>query len=67
MINIVVNGKNDKFEKKLSISAFLQKKEIKKESVVVVLNENVIKKEDFEKIVIKDGDRVEILRFVSGG
>ena len=67
MITIKLNGKDEIIENDMSIENLLLKKGIKKESVVVMINENIVKKENFEVIYIKDRDEVEILRFVSGG
>jgi len=67
MITIQVNGKKVIIEHDISLARFLSKKEIKKESVVVLVNEEIIKKNIFDTVLLKDNDKVEILRFVSGG
>lgn len=67
MIKIKLNGKDETIKTDTSIGKFLKDKGIKKESVVVIINENIIKKNDFETTYIKNEDEVEILRFVSGG
>ncbi len=67
MITIKLNGKEETLKNEIDILSFLKEKGIKKESVVVMINENIVKKENFEVIYIKDKDVVEILRFVSGG
>lgn len=67
MINITINSKEERLEKEMDVMTFLSKKGIKKDSVVVLINEDVIKKDDFERVMIKDGNKIEILRFVSGG
>jgi len=67
MIKIKLNGKDETIKTDTSIGKFLKDKGIKKESVVVMINENIIKKNDFETTYIKNEDEVEILRFVSGG
>ena len=67
MIKIKLNGKDETIKTDTSIRKFLKDKGIKKESVVVMINENIIKKDDFETTYIKNEDEVEILRFVSGG
>ena len=67
MITIKLNGKNEKIKNNTSIENFLKEKGLGKDSVVVMINENIIKKNNFESSYIKNGDEVEILRFVSGG
>ena len=67
MITIKLNGKIKTIKNGMNIEKFLQEKGIKKESVVVMINENIIKNNSFGTTVINDKDEVEILRFVSGG
>ena len=67
MITIKLNGKNETLEDKINVANFLEQKSIKQQSVVVMINEDIIKKDKFETTLIKNGDEVEILRFVSGG
>ncbi len=67
MITIKLNGKDKTLKREMDIETFLTLKGLKKESVVVMINENIIKKDRFETTYIKDKDEVEILRFVSGG
>lgn len=64
---IKLNGKDEKFEKKLTISELINIKKLDKNGVVVLLNDKVIKRDRFDEFIIKDKDRVEILRFVAGG
>ena len=64
---IKLNGKDEKFEKKLTISELINVKKLDKNGVVVLLNDKVIKRDRFDELIIKDKDRVEILRFVAGG
>ena len=67
MITIKLNGKNETLEDEINVANFLEQKSIKQQSVVVMINEDIIKKDKFETTLIKNGDKVEILRFVSGG
>ncbi len=67
MINIKLNGKDELIKNSMNIEKFLKEKGLKKESVVVMINENIIKKDNFKATYIKNKDEVEILRFVSGG
>ncbi len=52
----------------MGLSDFLKQNGIvDNKSVVVIINEKIIKKEDFDTIQIKENDEIEILRFVAGG
>ncbi len=66
-MKIKVNGKNEIIEENINLEQYLKNKNINKNSVVVMLNENIIKKHSFENTFIKENDSIEILRFVAGG
>jgi len=66
-MEIKVNGKNEIIEKNINLEKYLKNKNIDKNSVVVMLNESIIKKHSFENTFIKENDSIEILRFVAGG
>ncbi len=66
-MKIKVNGKNEIIEENINLEEYLKNKNIDKNSVVVMLNENIIKKHSFANTFIKENDSIEILRFVAGG
>ncbi len=66
-MNIKVNGKIEEIHDGLSIHDYLGEKNIAKDQVVLELNMNILKKEDLRMVKLKEGDRLEILRFVGGG
>ncbi len=49
------------------LDLFLKKNEYPFERIVVEHNGNIIKSAQWSSIVLKDGDRLEILAFVGGG
>jgi sulfur carrier protein len=63
---ITVNGAFDDAAG-LSIRAFLETRGYDGRRVAVGLNETVVPKSNYDDIVLKDGDCVEIVNFVSGG
>ncbi len=65
-MEIKLNGKSEKLTTK-SLIAFLKEKKLKLEGLVIILNDQVLKKEEFDKITLKENDALEILNFVSGG
>lgn len=66
-IKILVNGKERELENEISISEFLQKKNIRPEVITLELNEKIIKRDDYQNIFIKDSDTIEIVFFMGGG
>ncbi len=67
MLSIKINGKLEEIDESMSALELLRSKNIKKETVVFMLNDKIIKREELNKYKIKQNDEIEILRFVSGG
>ena len=67
-MEIKVNGKKETFDKKdISILDFIQLKGQDPEKVVVEYNKEIVDKQKWSEITLKDGDLLEILKFVGGG
>lgn len=64
---IIVNGKEETYSEPLTIFDLLKIKDVKPDGVVVELNRDIIDKNNFSGIQLKDKDVIEILRFVGGG
>lgn len=65
-MEIKVNGKVEKLTT-ASLMEFLKEKELKMEGLVVLLNEEILKKEELAGVTLKENDSLEVLNFVSGG
>ena len=50
-----------------TISEMLADMEISGQRVAVEINEEIVPKAKYDETVLKDGDRVEVVRFVGGG
>lgn len=66
-MRVVLNGKETEIGDGLTVAAFLESREIAAESVVVELNREIVPSESFDKVMLNDGDHLEVLRFVGGG
>ena len=66
-MRMIVNGEEKSFGKNLSVGLLVEEYKLKKEGVAVEVNQKIIKKADYEKCILKDGDKVEIVHFVGGG
>ena len=64
---IRINGKPESLVPGMSIETLLSARSLNPACVVVEVNRDIVKKERFDSVVLKDGDSVEILRFVGGG
>jgi DNA topoisomerase-1 len=66
-IAIQLNGERRQVREALSLAELLEALAIPKEKVVVELNLEVIPRERFGELRLKDDDQVEIVHFVGGG
>jgi sulfur carrier protein len=64
---VIINGKQEELTESISIGAFLARKKLDFDSVVVEHNRLIVDKADFHKFVMKENDTLEVLRFVGGG
>ena len=61
-----INGKYEEIND-INLLDYLIKNKYRADRVVVDLNGDIVKKADFEKINIKNKDKIEIVCFVGGG
>ena len=62
---IYVNGKETKNCKSLSV--LLESSGFRRDRIAVEINGEIIKKSDYDKTVLNDGDKIEVVSFVGGG
>ena len=67
-MKITVNGKVVILEKEISIKALLEAQKVEMPDYVTVqVNDELVAREDFETLAVKEGDAVEFLYFMGGG
>ena len=70
-MEIILNGKKTVLEKEVTVREFIdnlgKEKNMNLSGAVVLVNDDVVKKADWDKTVIKASSAVEVLSFVSGG
>lgn len=66
-MKILVNGTAESIAVNKSLLDFLNDKSLNPEQVVVEVNRAIVKRNKFREYILRDGDMVEILRFVGGG
>lgn len=66
-IEVIINGIPELLHKDTSIRDLLKLKLIEPAKVVIEINKDIIKREQYSSHTLHDNDRVEILRFVGGG
>ena len=66
MINLTVNGKERSTEESIQLEAYLLSFGVNLDHVAVGYNGEVIKKEEYSKVRLSEGDVLEIVRPVGG-
>ena len=67
MINLTVNGKPRVLEDSVDLVAYLLSFGVNLKHVAVGYNGDVLKKESYVEVTLRDGDVLEIVRPVGGG
>ncbi|EAH6869375.1 sulfur carrier protein ThiS [Campylobacter lari] len=63
---MIINGQ--KFElKELRFMDYVKEKQLKIEFIALELNGEIIPRDKFENLILKENDKVEIVTFVGGG
>jgi sulfur carrier protein len=67
-MNIILNNNNESFEAyKLSITELLALKKFTFKMLIIKINGQLVKQENYSNTFIKDGDDVMVLHLISGG
>jgi len=66
-MQITINGKKETFNSTETLLELIQRKSLNKDKIVVELNLKIIPQENLERALIKAGDSIEIVSFVTGG
>lgn len=66
-MRLIVNGEDHEFSDIGSVEDLLRRLEIDAKYRAVAVNRQVVSRTDYGEHFLKDGDRIEIVRPVSGG
>lgn len=66
-MKITVNGEIKELEEGASLRRLLEVFSLPSQRVAVELNREVIRRKDWESVIIKDEDKIEVVHFVGGG
>lgn len=67
MITLTVNGQERTLEAPTTIASYLKALDLNGRYIAVARNGAVIAREDFDRVSLEAGDRVEIVRPAGGG
>jgi thiamine biosynthesis protein ThiS len=66
-ISLVLNGKQRSLVAETPLPSLLEELGVDRRLVAVAHNGEVVPRDQYESVVLHDGDRVEIVRMVGGG
>ncbi len=66
-MRLKLNGDISEFKEGLTVAELLKELSIEPRGVAVEVNMAIIKKHEYGRHVLKDGDSIEIVNFVGGG
>jgi sulfur carrier protein len=66
-IHFTLNGKPHVIEHRMDILSLLETLKVLPGSVVVEHNRSILHRDTFDHVVLKEGDELELIRFVGGG
>ena len=66
-IKITVNGKQMTVNFKFSLKNLIDKLKLPIKKVAIELNSEIVNKKRISKIILKSGDKIEIVNFIGGG
>jgi len=67
-VRIQINGEQREFpQSSLSLNELIEKLSLPAQRIALEVNKMIVRRRDWEKTTVKDGDRIEIVHFVGGG
>ncbi|MFQ5840325.1 MAG: sulfur carrier protein ThiS [Candidatus Methylomirabilales bacterium] len=66
-VRIRVNGKDQEIPEGMTVEGLLGELQILPHRVAVQVNLDIIKRERYADVVLREGDHVEVLTFMAGG
>ncbi len=66
-IKIIVNGRQMTINLKFSLKNLIEKLKLPIKKVAIELNREIVNKQRISKIILKSGDKIEIVNFIGGG
>ena len=64
---IIVNGKEINLTEDTTVAEYLEQNQYQVKRIAVELNGDILPKYSYSDTMLKDGDRLEVVKFVGGG
>ncbi len=66
-MQIIINGETKIFDEKTTIEDILKELSLVGKVMAAAVNMEIVKQDKWDKYLLKDGDKLELLDFVGGG
>ena len=66
-IKIIVNGKQMTVKLKFSLKNLVDKLKLPIGKVAIELNRQIVNKKNTSRVLLKNGDKIEVVHFIGGG
>ena len=66
-MQIKINGKTESVPDKVTVQDVLETRKVPETGTVIVLNDEIVRAEDWQEIVLNGGDQLEFVRIIGGG
>ncbi|GBE12031.1 bifunctional sulfur carrier protein/thiazole synthase protein [bacterium BMS3Bbin14] len=66
-MQIILNGQQKNLDHNITLSTLLDSLNLQPDTMVAEINGRIIKPGSYPQLELKDGDKVELIRFVGGG
>lgn len=66
-MKICVNGKDMEIAEEIQLSRWIEERQLNPSTLLIELNGRIIASTDWEKVILRAADKLELLQFVGGG
>lgn len=66
-MNLIINGEEKNINNNSTLQAVMDELKIKDKVMAAAVNMEIIKKDEWNKFILKENDKLELLQFVGGG
>ena len=66
-MQLIINGEKKDFENEITLKDLLKELNLEDKVMAAAVNMNIVKKDNWSKFNLNDGDKLELLDFVGGG
>lgn len=66
-MKVFINGEAREVSQAVDLDSLLELFSLPKQRIAIEVNEEVVRRKDWEQTKVNDGDKIEIVHFVGGG